>query len=143
MIAKHIPWTRRVGYGLTSYRGDDETDLIDLIRSERQRFVLKPNDDYGGKGIAFGWESTESEWDDAIEHAVSSPYIVQERADVERVDISVFAGGVAGIESLTVDFDPFLFMGEVEGGMVRLAAGSLVNITSGGGETALAVLKDH
>jgi hypothetical protein len=33
-------------------------------------------------------------------------------------------------------------MGEVEGGMVRLAPGSLVNITQGGGETALAILED-
>jgi hypothetical protein len=49
--------------------------------------------------------------------------------------------GEARIESLTVDFDPFLFRGNVEGGMVRLAAGSLVNITSGGGETALAILE--
>ena len=45
------------------------------------------------------------------------------------------------MESLTVDFDPFLFCGVVEGGMVRLASGSLVNITQGGGETALAILK--
>ena len=45
------------------------------------------------------------------------------------------------METLTVDFDPFLFMGEVEGGMVRLAAGFLVNITQGGGEAALAILE--
>ena len=143
MIAKHIPWTRRVEFGPTSYDGADGIDLIELIRSKRHRFVLKPNDDYGGKGIAFGWESTESEWDDAIEHAVDSTYIVQERAVVARTDIPVFTDGEARIESLTVDFDPFLFMGEVEGGMVRLAAGSLVNITSGGGETALTILNEY
>ena len=45
------------------------------------------------------------------------------------------------VEELNVDFDPFLFMGEVEGGMVRLASGSLVNITQGGGETALVILE--
>ena len=28
-------------------------DLISIIRAERHRFVLKPNDDYGGKGITF------------------------------------------------------------------------------------------
>ena len=43
--------------------------------------------------------------------------------------------------TLNVDFDPFLFRGEVEGGMVRLSASSIVNITQGGGETALAMLK--
>ena len=139
-IRDHIPWTRKVQDVETTYR-DDTIDLLEFLRRERFRFVLKPNDDYGGKGIYFGWESTESEWDDAIEHALEADYVVQERADVERTNIPVFANGEARIESLTVDFDPFLFMGEVEGGMVRLASGSLVNITQGGGETALAILE--
>ncbi|MBP6003037.1 MAG: hypothetical protein KA746_06345 [Pyrinomonadaceae bacterium] len=139
-ISKHIPWTRNVLFGETSY-GSDTIDLVDFIRQERFRFVLKPNDDYGGKGISFGWECTESEWDDAIESAIASKYVVQERADVARTDIPMFLEGEAVMASLTVDFDPFLFMGEVEGGMVRLAPGSLVNITSGGGETALAIIE--
>jgi len=58
-IARHIPWTRKVKYGKSSYI-DDSIDLIEFIRAERHRFVLKPNDEYGGKGISFGWESTES-----------------------------------------------------------------------------------
>lgn len=140
-IRNHIPWTRKVQDVETTYK-DDAIELLELLRNERFRFVLKPNDDYGGKGIKFGWESTESEWDDAIEHALEADYVVQERADVERINIPVFANGEARIESLTVDFDPFLFMGEVEGGMVRLASGSLVNITQGGGETALAILEE-
>ena len=103
--------------------------------------VLKPVDDYGGKGISFGWECNESEWDDAISHALETPFVVQQRVGVEKTTIPVYRGGEAAIEELNVDFDPFLFMGEVEGGMVRLASGSLVNITQGGGETALAILE--
>ena len=116
-------------------------ELVEFIRAGRDQFVLKPNDEYGGKGIYFGWDSSEAEWDDAIAVALKAHYIVQERVLVEKTDIPVFMNGEARIESLTVDFDPFLFRGNVEGGMVRLAAGSLVNITSGGGETALAILE--
>ncbi len=139
-ITRHVPWTRNVKYGNTTY-GGISVDLIEFIRKERNRFVLKPNDDYGGKGITFGWESTVSEWDDAIESAVAARYVVQERVAVEKTDIPMFENGEARLRSLTVDFDPFLFQGVVEGGMVRLAAGSLVNISSGGGETALAILE--
>lgn len=139
-ITRHVPWTRNVKYGNTTY-GGESVDLIDFIRKERNRFVLKPNDDYGGKGIKFGWESTASEWDDAIGGAVAATYVVQERVAVEKTDIPMFENGEARLRSLTVDFDPFLFQGVVEGGMVRLAAGSLVNISSGGGETALAILE--
>lgn len=140
VIRKHVPWTRRVRRGETTFAGSP-VDILEFIRAERHRFVLKPNDDYGGKGIHFGWESSESEWDQAIEVALGEHYVVQERVAVERSEIPVFSNGEARIESLTVDFDPFLFKGHVEGGMVRLAAGSLVNITSGGGETALAILE--
>lgn len=139
-ISKHVPWTRNLRQGITTYRGV-KIDLIDHIRAGRDKFVLKPNDDYGGKGISFGWESSVSEWDDAIELALSAHYVVQERVLVEKVDFPVYLEGEARMESMTVDFDPFLFRGVVEGGMVRLAAGSLVNISSGGAETALAILK--
>ena len=139
-IRKHIPWTRRVVEGITTVNGTS-FDLVRFMRADRDRLVLKPNDDYGGKGIVFGWECTESEWDDAIQHALETPYVVQERVDVEKTNIPIFADGEARIAKLNVDFDPFLFNGEVEGGMVRLASGSLVNITQGGGETGLAILE--
>ena len=141
-INAHIPWTRTVRDENTTYKGE-AIDLLEYIRAGRERFVLKPNDEYGGKGISFGWESTESEWDDAIGHALETHYLVQERVGVEKTSIPVISNGEAQMASLTVDFDPFLFRGEVEGGMVRLASGSLVNISSGGGETALAILEGY
>ena len=119
-ICEHIPWTRLMEEVRSVY-GETEIDLIEFVRSKRERLVLKPVDDYGGKGIVFGWESTESAWDDALGHALEVPYVVQERAGVEKTRIPLFSDGEASLEALTVDFDPFLFGGEVEGGMVRLA----------------------
>lgn len=141
VIEKCIPWTRTVIDGKAEL-GGGKVDLVDLVRRKKDQLVLKPNDDYGGKGIALGWECSESEWDDAIETALSHPYVVQRRVPVELTGIPMFSDGELRRESLLVDFDPFLFRGEVEGGMVRLSRKSLVNITQGGGETALAILKD-
>lgn len=141
VIRRHVPWTRVVREGKTGY-GGETIDLIGNIRSKRERFVLKPNDDYGGHGITFGWECTESEWDDALQNALTEKYVVQERVRVTKAEMPVFDGQSAWIESLNVDFDPFLFGENVEGGMVRLGKGSLVNISSGGNETALAILED-
>lgn len=139
-IRSHIPWTRKMAEGMTTFQ-EEPVDLLEFLRRDREQFVLKPNDDYGGKGIVFGWESTQSEWDQALQSALAADFIVQQRAGVKRTEIPMFQNGAARLESLTVDFDPYLFMGRVEGGMVRLAPGSLVNITQGGGETALAVLR--
>jgi hypothetical protein len=141
-IERHIPWTRRVEAATIDYAGA-EVDLIDLVRTKRDRFVLKPNDEYGGKGIFVGWECDQSVWDGAIESALLGEYVVQERVPVKQTEIPACFDAEAVRESLLVDFDPFLFCGRVEGGLVRLSSRSLVNITQGGGETALAILNDY
>lgn len=141
MIRRHLPWTRKVGESQTDYLGD-RVDLLEFIRNERGRFVLKPNDDYGGSGIAIGWESTESEWDDAIERALESQYVVQERVAVEKTPFPTYTSEEALMADLLIDLDPFLFRGKVEGGLVRLSPQTLVNVAVGGGETALVVLED-
>ena len=142
MIDAHVPWTRRVLDADTTCRGK-KIDLLQLLSSERHRFVLKPNDDYGGHGITLGWESSESDWDAAIEKALTGEYIVQERVAVDKVEMPVIVGNELHLEQLNVDFDPFLFCGSVDGGMVRFSKDSLVNITQGGMESALVILNDY
>ncbi|HEX8707891.1 MAG TPA: hypothetical protein VF723_06475 [Pyrinomonadaceae bacterium] len=139
-IRRHIPWTRLVRPGSTTFKGD-ERDLMDILRRERERMVLKPNDDYGGAGIYFGWERDEREWEEAITLACQRPYVVQERTPFQKTLMPVYTDRVENREML-VDFDPFLFLNRVEGGLVRLSSSFLCNVTSGGGETALLVLED-
>lgn len=139
VFRRHIPWTRRVGPGLTSFHGA-EYDLIELIRSEQNRFVLKPNDDYGGHGVFIGWESTPETWQQEVSLALERPYVVQERVPLKRVSIPAFTDRLL-TEELFIDFNPFLFDNHVEGALIRLSSSSLLNVTSGGGQTALLVLE--
>jgi hypothetical protein len=46
------------------------------------------------------------------------------------------------LNELYVDFNPFLFHNEVEGALIRLSASALLNVSCGGGQTALLVLED-
>lgn len=140
VIRKHIPWTRLVRRGSTTFAGA-ERDLVELLRDERERFVLKPNDEYGGSGIVLGWEASAADWEHAIEVALARPYVVQQRVALERTLFPTFAE-VAATTPLIVDFNPFLFDNQVEGALVRLSTTSLSNISSGGGQTALLVLED-
>jgi hypothetical protein len=141
LIRRHIPWTRIVRRGRTTFE-DGEEDLLDLLRRERERFVMKPNDDYGGGGVRIGWEMSQDEWEDAISLALTKPYVVQERAPVQKVSLPMFDSESVSKEEMLVDFDPFLFHNRVEGGLVRLSASSLCNVSSGGGEAALLVLEE-
>jgi hypothetical protein len=132
-IARHIPWTRRMQGRQTRYSGE-EVDLVHFTRVNRERLVLKPNDEYGGKGIFIGWESNASEWDEAIQTALTGDYLVQERVGTAREVFPYFSetGEVSFLEQL-VDLDPLLFYGEVKGAFTRLSSTSLCNVTSGGG----------
>lgn len=138
-IRKHIPWTRNVRPGVTGFEGA-ERDLLEILRNERERLVLKPNDDYGGHGVVIGWETEPAEWERAITAALGRPYVVQQRVPIEKTSIPMFGDGVQAVE-MNIDFNPFLFNNEVEGALVRLSTSSLSNVSSGGGQTALLVLE--
>ena len=140
VIRKHIPWTRYVRRSRTMFDGS-EFDLERLLRAEREQFVLKPNDDYGGHGVFLGWETGAREWEEAIEAALHKPYVVQQRVAAEKTAIPAYSDRI-GIDELFVDFNPFLFQNEVEGALIRLSASSLLNVTAGGGQTALLVLEE-
>lgn len=139
MIRKHIPWTRRVREMKTKYN-ETEIDLLEFLRRNRNKFLLKPNDDYGGSGIVLGWETSESDWETAIDNALKESFVVQEKVPVEKIKFPMYSDEIR-MEELLIDFDPFLFRGKVEGGLVRLSSSSLVNVAQGGGETALIILE--
>lgn len=141
-IRAHIPWTRRAADVKTTYKGGD-IDLLAFTRENRDRLVLKPNDEYGGKGIFIGWESSASEWDDAIQTALGSDYLIQEKVVTAHEIFPHFTpeGEVTFIEQL-VDLDPLLFFGKVGGAFTRLSSTALCNVTSGGGMVPTFVLND-
>ncbi|MDT7543134.1 MAG: hypothetical protein QOE33_3038, partial [Acidobacteriota bacterium] len=133
-----VPWTRRVASRRTT-RGDESIDLIEFVRRDRARLVLKPNDDYGGHGVYLGSRSTETEWDAAMEVALAGDYVVQDLIDLHTEEFPVFDDERWALQPMYVDTNPFLFNGRVEGAMVRLSESPVVNVTSGGGETGFFV----
>ena len=140
LIRKHVPWTRLVTPAITTFRGA-EWDLLSLISKHREEFVLKPNDDYGGRGVLLGWEMNAEDWKAALRNALKKPYVVQERVNSLRTRIPAYSDRVF-LDQMYVDLNPFLFENKVEGALIRLSAGPLLNVTSGGGQTALLVLED-
>ena len=137
VIAAHVPWTRVV-----------REPLAADVRRRREQLVLKPNDEYGGTGVTLGWETTEAEWDAAIERALREAdrgWIAQERINVRREVFPVCDGDAIVERDMLVDFAPYLFRGKVAGFLTRLSATGLANVTSGGGQVPafIADPKDH
>lgn len=140
VIRRTVPWTRRVVQRKTNYRGA-KVDLIEHVRTHQSEFVLKPNDDYGGRGISFGENLTASEWESALSDALSGDYVVQEKIKLRKEVFPIFGESDWGLRPMYVDTNPFLFAGRVEGALVRLADSPVVNVTSGGGETGFFVIE--
>jgi hypothetical protein len=131
-IKAHIPWTRRVREGRTLRHGQ-ALDLPAFIRDQREQLVMKPNDEYGGKGVFIGWELSATEWEAALAEALKSSYVVQDRVELLRQSFPELAPELR-FRDLVVDLDPYVFNGEVEGFLTRLSGTSLANVTSGGGQ---------
>jgi hypothetical protein len=140
-ISQTVPWTRNVREGKTTHAGH-EIDLIPFLRDpdRRQELVLKPNDEYGGKGVYLGFESTAAEWDAAIGKALANPYVAQLKVEIGHQAFPTIAPGLPS-RDLVVDLDPYLFFGEVEGFLTRLSGSSLANVTSGGGQVPAFVVE--
>ncbi len=134
-INAHIPWTR-VFREENTVNHDETIDLVEWTRANSNKLVLKPNDDYGGHGIYIGWNSSASEWDDAIKLALADgDYLVQERVKTAKEMFPMItddAGNWEMTEQL-VDLDPLLFLGKVGSAFTRLSSTELANVSSGGG----------
>lgn len=132
-----VPWTRVLADVATT-KADRRSSLLELARRERDQLVLKPNDEYGGKGVMLGWEIDEPAWDAALQAALADPpgsWIVQERIPVRRETFPQFDNlGRVTMRDMLVDLAPYVFRGRVGGYLTRLSAGGLANVTSGGGQ---------
>ena len=139
-VYTHVPWTRTVADVKSTDIEGKAVDLLDFIRTNRHQLVMKPNDEYGGKGIFVGWELDESGWDEAIQSSLQSHYLVQTRVEVSREVYPTWDGHAVEWGEYTVDLDPYVFSGEVEGMLTRLSATALCNVTAGGGVVPTFVL---
>ena len=141
-IRQHIPWTRIVEERYTVDSKGQKIDLLAWSVTNQERLVLKPNDEYGGKGVLIGWETDSSTWEKAVVNALNEPSIVQERANIAYEDFpSVDDRGNVDISQRLVDCDPFLFHGDTVGGcLTRLSTVTLLNVTAGGGSVVPAFL---
>ena len=122
----------------------ERVDLLAFTRANRERLLLKPNDEYGGKGITVGWEASADEWDAALRAALETPFVVQEKVTIAYEPYPALVDGQVVIGERLVDSDPFLFGSGVDGSLCRLSTVTLLNVTAGGGSTVpVFVIKDE
>jgi hypothetical protein len=78
LLDRFLPWTRRLGSGDTRV-GAETVNLVEYCRDRRESLLLKPANDYGGRGIVVGWDTSDQDWAEALRTGCERGYIVQER----------------------------------------------------------------
>jgi uncharacterized circularly permuted ATP-grasp superfamily protein len=145
LIRRHIPWTAIVEDGPV-VRGGKSVGLLEHLRANREQFVVKPNDEYGGTGVTLGWETSDADWDAALQRAVAERdrgWVAQERINVRREIFPVCDNGGVAMRDMLVDFAPYVFRGKLAGFLTRLSATGLANVTSGGGQVPAFVVRER
>ena len=142
LIRQHVPWTRVVADVKTEHQGEP-IELLAYVRKNQRNLVMKPSDEYGGKGVTLGWEVDRKHWEKAINDGLAGVakgkeggcWIVQERIPMRReVFPHIGKGNRVKFKDMLVDFAPYLFRGKVAGYLTRLSSTGLANVTSGGGQ---------
>lgn len=143
-IGAHVPWTRVVADVATD-AGGTRVPLLEHLRRNRDEFVVKPNDEYGGSGVVLGWETDEQAWDRTIDAALAAPrgaWVAQRRIPVRREVFPMVDTPFAVVmRDVLVDFAPYLFRGKLGGFLTRLSTSGLANVTSGGGQVPAFVVE--
>jgi hypothetical protein len=133
-VARHVPWTRLVRDERTDFHGAS-IDLLPFLSHHRERFVLKPTTNRGGRGVTLGWESDQATWDAALALGAAGehPHVAQERVVPSRATYPTVVDGKLTFVAYNQDCNPFTWNEEESDGcLVRLSESGLLNLTAGG-----------
>jgi uncharacterized circularly permuted ATP-grasp superfamily protein len=134
-INTYIPWTRVLSERRTLFEGR-QIDLVPFLLANQNQFVLKPSDEYGGKGIILGWTATPSEWEAAISDYLTVSTIVQQRVDLPSEPFPSMVNGSLQVYDRMLDTNPYVWYGQyMSGCLTRISTAALLNVTAGGGST--------
>ena len=120
-IKDFIPWTRVVAAAKTTYK-DETVDLQRFILDNRERLVLKPNDDTGENQSYVGSELDASAWERALKIASrGNSYVVQEVTAPATFEFPVHRYGAVEMVEMRADVQPHISLGRMTGCSTWLA----------------------
>jgi uncharacterized circularly permuted ATP-grasp superfamily protein len=113
-----------------------QIDLVPFLLANQDQFVLKPSDEYGGKGIVLGWTATPGEWETTISDYLTVSTIVQQRVELPSEPFPSMVNGSLQVYDRMLDTNPYVWYGQyMSGCLTRISTAALLNVTAGGGST--------
>lgn len=122
LINKYIPWTRTIKKRDVIYKGK-QYNLLDLILSNKNQFVIKRSHSHVGEYVFIGAETKDDRWEDLV-HKIgmdSTQWIVQENLESPFYDFQYYHSTKGIItESKRFTLSPYIFGSHLGGVLVRI-----------------------
>ena len=113
-LGELIPWTRVVRETKTRYK-KKLVNLPEFILNNRQKLILRPNDDGADLSSFRGSEVDQAGWEKALRTALRSPYVAQEVVEPVVDVFPVLQYGHLEMQKMRVDVHPHSYLGKVQG----------------------------
>ncbi len=127
-----IPWTRSIAQA-ESFYGGKKLYLINFLKDEKENLVLKPARSYAGKGIYIGRETKDADWNEAIDRAIKSHWVIQQFVNIPIMTVPEIINKKLDFAYRKYNFNPLVFGGKYAGGFTKLSQESVINVVQGGG----------
>lgn len=144
IIRNHLPWTRVFEAAKAEFHGRT-VDLPDFVLAHRARFVLKPIDQFGGKDVVVGFDTTDADWAAWCDRACAPQgrFVVQEVVGIPEEEFPVFDGETLRFARKKVNVSFYGCGGIYAGGVVRSSDSSVINVHQGGGQTPIVFVDER
>ena len=130
VVQHNLPWTRLVYDHHTTSPDNKKVDLVSWIAMNKDELVLKPSHDFGGHGVTLGWRCSASEWEERLQSAVDSEFVVQQRVPLCQEFYPTMEPGIPD-RPFFEDIDPYILGGRFAGILARLSKTEITNIHGG------------
>ena len=140
-IREFVPWTRVVANAKTTSQQGKVVDLPDFVGVNRERLILRPNDQQSDLPEVRGWEVDDAHWDRAVRRATANSYVVQERVEAVHAEFPVRTDSGLDYRDMNIEVHPHSFLGKVHGCTTWLSTPSANGFSTASGLTPTFVLE--
>ncbi len=140
-IRHHVPWTSVLIHEPVEHNGG-KADPFDVALKEKDTMVVKPLNDYGGRGVNIGPETSDEDWSKLLQQAEDEigTWCVQKLVHIPEEDFPVLEPDLR-FESRKINLNPYALGGRYAGSMTRISVSSIINVSAGGGMIPTFILK--
>ena len=121
LIARHVPYT----IVIPTAAGGERTELLETLSAEREQWVLKPVDGWGGDGVVLGPYCAAHEWPNHLAATSARRYVAQRLVRLSTVEIPRPS---RDYETHFANLCVFAIDGQAEGGCARTSPKRVVNV---------------